>query len=101
MLHGASAVPDILYGVVVPAGLHTEHVTPIEWQLAHTADIRHNDNFAIGDANELTGIRRLRVGSGLQVDLAGQFLIAFAARFRVRHGYSSRPLFIIASVGAA
>ena len=72
--------PDLLDGIVIHAHLQTKDLPRIGLDLAQALRefirvFRHNDDLAVGDADEFTRMGRCRVGSRFGDDLPGQLAI--------------------------
>src|SRR5438128_3261129 len=82
--------PDVFHLVIIVAGFDPESFGRVGFRLAKASSqvirvIRDNDDLTIGDADELVGVRGLRILERLFIDLAGKLAIEFLGVANGRH----------------
>src|SRR4051812_36073398 len=74
---GASATPDVVDLVWVVSPFYPKNAAVVRFYLLETVVealqiIRHDNNLAVGDADEFPGVGRSRIAPGLVIDALGQ-----------------------------
>src|SRR5438477_176079 len=82
--------PDFVNFTIVPTRFDTKALARVRLNLPKAAHhlidvVRDHHDLAVGDANELVGIRRLRIPTRFFVDFTGKLTIAILDSAGARH----------------